>query len=148
MTDVCHLPAHELVRLMSSQTVSCPEVIEAHLVRIDAVNPALNALVKAVDPDSCLKAADQADGRAAREGANPTTISTAAPTIPTIWRGLQAAASASCVTTPASPGSSPRTAESRGPAAFSAMRWACSARSTATDRWLEQSRTYTWVCRS
>jgi hypothetical protein len=27
MTDLCHLPAHELVRLMSSGTVSCRDVI-------------------------------------------------------------------------------------------------------------------------
>jgi amidase len=66
MTDLCHLPAHELVRLMSNRTVSCREVIEAHLVRIDAVNPALNALVEAADPQVCLDAADDGDGRAAR----------------------------------------------------------------------------------
>ena len=30
MTDLCHLPAHELVRLMSSGRVSCRDVIEAH----------------------------------------------------------------------------------------------------------------------
>jgi len=39
MTDLCHLPAHELVRLMSAGTVSCREVIDAHLARIDTVNP-------------------------------------------------------------------------------------------------------------
>ena len=65
MTDLCHLPAFELVRLMSSRAVSCREVIEAHLARIDAVNPALNALVEATDPETCIKAADDADGRAA-----------------------------------------------------------------------------------
>jgi amidase len=51
MTDLCHLPAHELVRLTSSGTVSCRAVIEAHLERIDAVNPAINALVAATDPN-------------------------------------------------------------------------------------------------
>lgn len=66
MTDLCHQPAHELVRLMSDRTVSCREVIEAHLARIDAVNAALNALVEAADPEACLNAADDADGRAAR----------------------------------------------------------------------------------
>ena len=68
MTDVCQLPAHELVRVMSSGAVTCREVIEAHLARIDAVNPKLNALVQAVDPEACLRAADDADGRAARGG--------------------------------------------------------------------------------
>jgi amidase len=66
MTDLCHLPAHELVRLMSSGAVSCRDVIEAHLARIDAVNPALNALVESADPEACLAAADDADARAAR----------------------------------------------------------------------------------
>lgn len=66
MTDLCHQPAHELVRLMSDRTVSCREVVEAHLARIDAVNAALNALVEAADPEACLNAADEADGRAAR----------------------------------------------------------------------------------
>jgi len=66
MTDLCHLPAHELIRLMSEKSVSCREVIEAHLARIEAVNPALNALVSATDPQWCLDAADDADNRAAR----------------------------------------------------------------------------------
>jgi amidase len=66
MNDLCQLPAHELVRLMSSRTLSCREVVEAHLARIDVVNPELNALVEATDPQACLDAADEADGRAAR----------------------------------------------------------------------------------
>src|SRR3954471_23142834 len=66
MTDLCHLPAFELVRLMSSGAVSCREVIEAHLARINDVNPALNALVEAADPETLLTAADDADRRAAR----------------------------------------------------------------------------------
>lgn len=68
MTDLCQLPAHELIRLMAGGTVSCREVVEAHLARIDAVNPALNALVEATDPQQCLTAADQADERIARGG--------------------------------------------------------------------------------
>lgn len=66
MTDLCDLPAHAMVLLMSSGGASCREVIEAHLARIDAVNPALNALVEATDPDVCLEAADEADNRVAR----------------------------------------------------------------------------------
>lgn len=66
MTDLCQLPAHELVRLMASGTVSCREVVQAHLGRIDAVNPALNALVSATDPQQCLAAAAEADDRVAR----------------------------------------------------------------------------------
>ena len=66
MNDLCHLPAIELVQLMSVGTVSCREVVEAHLARIDAVNPALNALVEATDPQQCLDMADYADRRRAR----------------------------------------------------------------------------------
>jgi amidase len=67
MTDLCGLPAHELIRLMVGGTVSCREVVQAHLARIDAVNPALNALVEATDPQQCLTAADEADERVARD---------------------------------------------------------------------------------
>jgi amidase len=65
MSYLCHLPAHELVRLMSSDAVSCREVVRAHLERIEAINPALNALVEAADPEECLRLADLADERAA-----------------------------------------------------------------------------------
>lgn len=66
MSDLCGLPAHELVSLMTTRRVSCREVVGAHLERIDAVNPALNALVEATDPQQCLAAADEADNRVAR----------------------------------------------------------------------------------
>ena len=66
MTDLCHLPAHELVQRMAAGSVSCREVVEAHLARIEAVNPRLNALVVATDPQLCLQRADEADGRVAR----------------------------------------------------------------------------------
>ncbi len=69
MNELCRRPAHELVRLTSSGQVSCREVVEAHLKRIDAVNPALNALVAAVDPDECLDLAGELDTRAARGAA-------------------------------------------------------------------------------
>ncbi|MFN8033559.1 MAG: amidase [Mycobacterium sp.] len=66
MTDLCHLPAHELARRMTDGAVSCREVVQAHLARIDAVNPHLNALVVAADPEQCLAQADAADARTAR----------------------------------------------------------------------------------
>lgn len=64
--DLCHLPAHELVRLMTTGSVSCREVLQAHLVRIRAVNPMLNALVEATDPEVCLRLAAHADECVAR----------------------------------------------------------------------------------
>ncbi len=66
MNDLCHLPAHELVGLMKTGSVSCREVIQAHLARIRTVNPMLNALVEAADPEQCLRLADHADECAAR----------------------------------------------------------------------------------
>lgn len=66
MDNLCHLPAHELVRLTTTGSVSCREVMQAHLARIDAVNPTLNALVEAADPERCLQLADQADRVAAQ----------------------------------------------------------------------------------
>ena len=44
-TGLCALPATELRRLIGSRAVSCREVLEAHIARIEAVNPALNAIV-------------------------------------------------------------------------------------------------------
>lgn len=66
MSDLWQLPAHKLVALIAGGTVSCREVVQAHLERIDAVNPALNALVQATDPQQCLTAAAEADERVAR----------------------------------------------------------------------------------
>jgi amidase len=65
MNDLCDLSARELVRLMTSRSVSCREVIQAHLARIWVVNPMLNALVEAADPEQCLRLADHADQCAA-----------------------------------------------------------------------------------
>jgi amidase len=59
------MPAHKLVALIAGGTVSCREVVQAHLERIDAVNPALNALVQAADPQQCLAVAATADERVA-----------------------------------------------------------------------------------
>jgi len=64
-TDLCYLSAHELVRLMSTGEVSCCDVMQAHLERIEAVNPQLNALVEAADPQRCLELAADADHRRA-----------------------------------------------------------------------------------
>ena len=44
-TGLCALPATELRSLIARRAVSCREVLEAHIARIEAVNPALNAIV-------------------------------------------------------------------------------------------------------
>ena len=51
---------------MTSGSVSCREVTQAHLAQIERVNPVLNALVEAADPEECLRQADHADECAAR----------------------------------------------------------------------------------
>ena len=61
--------ALELARLTRSGQVSCREVVEAHLRRIDAVNPAVNAVVVRLD-ERALEAAEAADRAAARRGAH------------------------------------------------------------------------------
>lgn len=61
MTDLCDRPGHDLVRAMQAGEVSSREVVQAHLDRIARVNPSLNALVEASDPELCLAQAADAD---------------------------------------------------------------------------------------
>ena len=51
---------------MTSGSVSCREVMQAHLAQIARVNRMLNALVEATDPEDCLRLADHADECTAR----------------------------------------------------------------------------------
>ena len=45
MSDPCLLTATELRRLVARREMSCREVLDAHIDRIEAVNPTLNAIV-------------------------------------------------------------------------------------------------------
>ena len=45
MSDPCFLSATELRRLIDARRISCREVLDAHIARIEAVNPTLNAIV-------------------------------------------------------------------------------------------------------
>jgi amidase len=58
--------ATELARLIAAKEVSSVEVVEAHLARIDDVNPRLNAIVRRLDVDA--RAAALAADRAQRDG--------------------------------------------------------------------------------
>jgi amidase len=60
--------ALELAGMIARKEVSSREVVEAHLARIDAVNPYLNAVVRRLD-ESALAAADAADKAVATGGA-------------------------------------------------------------------------------
>jgi amidase len=59
--------AVELAAMIRDREVSSREVVQAHLDRIEAVNPVLNAIVRLL-PDQALAAADAAD-RAVADGA-------------------------------------------------------------------------------
>lgn len=63
--DLCRLSATELVRLMRSKEVSAREVTAAHLARIEAVNPVLNAVVTlhAEEATAAARRADEAHAR-------------------------------------------------------------------------------------
>ena len=59
--------AVQLAGMIARKEVSSREVVAAHLARIDAVNPHLNAIVRRWDSDS-LAAADAADAAVAAGG--------------------------------------------------------------------------------
>jgi amidase len=70
-TDLCFLPAVELVARLRSGALSAVEVLEAHLRRIERVNPAVNAIVTLV-PERAraeARALDQARARGEPAGA-------------------------------------------------------------------------------
>ena len=69
-TGLWRLSAIDIATLVRRREVSVREVIEAHLRRIDAVNPAVNAVVVRLD-EQALTAADAADRRVAGGGELP-----------------------------------------------------------------------------
>jgi amidase len=64
MSEIWQLSATELARRIARRQLSSAEVVDAHLARIDAVNPALNAVVHVL-ADEARAAAVVADGRLA-----------------------------------------------------------------------------------
>jgi amidase len=58
--EICFLSARELARRIREREVSAREVTEAHLARIEAVNPRINAIVTHT-PERALQEADAAD---------------------------------------------------------------------------------------
>ena len=69
-TDLCRMSAAELAEAIRSGQVSSHEVVEAHLRRIEEVNPAVNA-VPVVPGEQALEAARAANRAAARGGELP-----------------------------------------------------------------------------
>ena len=65
MTDILFRSAAEVALMVRRREVSSRELTELLLARIEAVNPAVNAVVE-VDRDSALRAADAADAAVLR----------------------------------------------------------------------------------
>jgi len=63
--DLCFRSASELAHLVRERDVSARELVEAHLRRIEQVNPQINAVVQ-LDADRALEAARNADRTLAR----------------------------------------------------------------------------------
>ena len=59
-TDLCLRPATELAAMVRGGELSARELLEAHLARIEQLNPQLNAIVT-LDPEGARAAADAAD---------------------------------------------------------------------------------------
>ena len=66
MQDLCFGSARALAHAERAREVSARELMAAHLARIAAVNPSINAIVSPLDDDRCLQLADDADRRLAR----------------------------------------------------------------------------------
>jgi amidase len=64
MSEIWQLPAAELAQRIARRQLSSVEVVNAHLARIDAVNPALNAVVRVL-ADEARAAAIKADQKLA-----------------------------------------------------------------------------------
>ncbi|MCZ2821521.1 amidase [Modestobacter sp. VKM Ac-2977] len=65
--DLCTRPATELAALVRDREVSARELMDAHLDRIERLNPELNAIVT-LDAEGARAAADAADARLAAGG--------------------------------------------------------------------------------
>lgn len=65
MTDLWSLRAHQIADLIRSRDLSCVEVVEAALRRVDETNPAVNAIVDRLD-DAALAQAKLVDSAVLR----------------------------------------------------------------------------------
>jgi amidase len=72
MTELWRLSATEVAQLTRSRAVSAREVAQSVLLRLDAVNPKINAIVEH-RPEEVLKQADRIDGALAR-GEDPGAL--------------------------------------------------------------------------
>lgn len=61
MKDIYYLSATETLKLIQTKKLSCVEVMQAYLDRIQKINPVINALPQLLAPDEALKQARLAD---------------------------------------------------------------------------------------
>ena len=61
MTEITRLTAVQLSEAIHKRSVSCVEVMDAFLERINTLNPDLNALVSLMTPEACLAMARESD---------------------------------------------------------------------------------------
>lgn len=66
MADPTELDADALSRAIHARELSCREVMQAYLVRIDRLNPRFNAIVNLAAHDVLIKLADERDAELAR----------------------------------------------------------------------------------
>lgn len=71
--DICFLSARELARRIRARELTAREVTEAHLARIEAVNPRINAIVT-LTAERALEEADAADAYLATGGGEPPPL--------------------------------------------------------------------------
>ncbi len=64
--DLCFRPATELAGMVRAREISARELLDAHLDRMERLNPAVNAVVT-LDADGARAAADAADAALAAE---------------------------------------------------------------------------------
>ncbi|HZZ14143.1 MAG TPA: amidase family protein [Paraburkholderia sp.] len=65
-SELCDLSALALLDLQRKKSVSAREILDAHLARIEAVNPRVNALVTIADPAMLQSRADEIDAQWSR----------------------------------------------------------------------------------
>ena len=65
-TDLFEMDACALSRAIHARELSCREVMQAYLARIDALNPVVNAIVGLLPADGLLAQADERDAQLAR----------------------------------------------------------------------------------
>ena len=71
-SDICFMTATEMVQRIRARELSCRDVMQAHLTRIDQINPKVNAIVTQVPAERLLAAADAADKALARGDSDGT----------------------------------------------------------------------------